>query len=414
MTWIGLLIGITLGVLLYRYYARWILRDLLRKVRPVPQRLGPLFPTLHSLYHAMRDQVASLQGQARQLADSLEAMQAIFRHLGTPFLIVDAEGRLTFWNPAAQQLLSLPAPSDTTGPVYYWMADFDAFMQERLQRLLKNPENAQWLWDRSEDRNTYEVTAWVLQTNPLQVALLIVNRSVEVRLSQYKAEVIAQLTHDLRTPVTALTQAIELLRQHPSPPEWAEVVDIIERQVRRLQQFVERVEALYQTERPEPVEPPQVVSLSEVLHRVVRDLEASYRSKGVTIRADIAPDVCVRGWPQWLETLCVNLLDNALKFSMHGQQVWVRLVRQDGQAVLTVRDEGPGIPPDEQARIFDRFFRGRWAVQTGMPGSGLGLSIVKHIVLRHGGQVQVRSTLGAGTEFIVTLPLSEGDKAVRQ
>ncbi len=100
----------------------------------------------------------------------------------------------------------------------------------------------------------------------------------------------------------------------------------------------------------------------------------------------------------------MNLLDNALKFSMHGRRVWVRLARQDGQAVLTVRDEGPGIPPDEQARVFDRFFRGRWAVQMGVPGSGLGLSIVKHVVFRHGGQVQVRSTLGAGTEFTVTLP----------
>ncbi len=402
--WVGLLVGIALGVLLYRYYARWILRDLLRKVRPVPQRLGPLFPTLHSLYHAMRDQVASLQGRARQLADALQATQAIFHHLGTPFLVIDGEGRLMFWNPAAQQVLSLPVPRDTTGPVYYWMADFDAFMQERLQRLLKHPEDVQWLWDRSGDRNTYEVTARVLQTNPLQVALLIVNRSIEIRLSQYKAEVIAQLTHDLRTPVTTLTQAVELLRQAPGPPEWAEVMDIMERQVRRLQQFVERVEALYQTERPEPVEPPQVVSLSEVLRRVVRDLEAAYQSKHITVQADIAPGVCVRGWPQWVETLCVNLLDNALKFSMHGRRVWVRLARQDGQAVLTVRDEGPGIPPDEQARVFDRFFRGRWAVQMGVPGSGLGLSIVKHVVLRHGGQVQVRSTLGAGTEFTVTLP----------
>ncbi len=293
--WVGLLVGIALGVLLYRYYARWILRDLLRKVRPVPQRLGPLFPTLHSLYHAMRDQVASLQGRARQLADALQATQAIFHHLGTPFLVIDGEGRLMFWNPAAQQVLSLPVPGDTTGPVYYWMADFDAFMQERLQRLLKHPEDVQWLWDRSGDRNTYEVTARVLQTNPLQVALLIVNRSIEIRLSQYKAEVIAQLTHDLRTPVTTLTQAVELLRQAPGPPEWAEVMDIMERQVRRLQQFVERVEALYQTERPEPVEPPQVVSLSEVLRRVVRDLEAAYQSKHITVQADIAPVVCVRG-----------------------------------------------------------------------------------------------------------------------
>jgi signal transduction histidine kinase len=405
--WLWLLIGIALGVLLYRYYARWILRDLLQKVQPVPRRLGPLFPTLHSLYHAMRDQVSSLQDRAQQLADSLQALQAIFHHLGVPFLIVDVEGRLTFWNPAAQQLLGLPAPADTTGPVYYWMAAFDAFMQERLQRFLRHPENAQWLWDRSEDRNTYEVTARVLQTNPLQVALLIVNRSVEARLSQYKAEVIAQLTHDLRTPVTTLAQAVELLRQEPLPAERAEFVDIIERQVQRLQQFVERVEALYQAERPEPVEPPQVVSLSDVLRRVVQDLERAYRSKQITIEADIAPDVCIRGWPPWVETLCVNLLDNALKFSPQGRRVWVRLARVNGRAVLTVRDEGPGIPSDEQGRIFERFFRGRWAVQMGVPGSGLGLSIVKHIVLRHGGDIQVRSTLGAGTEFVVTLPSVE-------
>jgi len=101
-----------------------------------------------------------------------------------------------------------------------------------------------------------------------------------------------------------------------------------------------------------------------------------------------------------------NLLDNAVKYSPGGDTVWLDAsTTADGAGVaITVRDEGVGIPPDEQQHLFDRFFRGHQLADT-VAGTGLGLSLVKHVVSAHGGEISVTSTPGVGTTFTVVLPV---------
>ena len=100
-----------------------------------------------------------------------------------------------------------------------------------------------------------------------------------------------------------------------------------------------------------------------------------------------------------------NLLENAVKYSPEKRTVWVETVRENGNAVLTVRDEGMGIAADEQPRIFDKFVRGEAAKKACIQGTGIGLAMVKEIVQAHNGQVAVSSNIGKGSIFTVRLPL---------
>ena len=146
------------------------------------------------------------------------------------------------------------------------------------------------------------------------------------------------------------------------------------------------------------------------LVRYARDLiEPQAAKKGITVKLDLIP-LYVYGNPALLSELVMNLLDNAVKYNRENGQVEVSLSKDDDRVVLTVSDTGIGIPEDKQERIFERFYRAEESRNKATGGSGLGLSICKHIVENHKGTLQISSKQGEGTTFIITLPaMSEKD-----
>jgi signal transduction histidine kinase len=146
------------------------------------------------------------------------------------------------------------------------------------------------------------------------------------------------------------------------------------------------------------------VSLAEVVQRAVDLYHDVADARGVTLAADTADDVVVTADRTRLEQVAANLIDNAVKYTPPGGRVDVEVRRAGDSALLRVRDTGPGIPPDELPRIFDRLFRGdRSRAERGL---GLGLSLVKAVVEAHGGTVDVVSEPGRGSTFTVSLPLA--------
>jgi signal transduction histidine kinase len=111
--------------------------------------------------------------------------------------------------------------------------------------------------------------------------------------------------------------------------------------------------------------------------------------------------------PEAITRALLNLLDNAVKYSNGAPEIEVSLKRQGRSALLSVRDHGSGIPASEQERIFDLFYRGNDAIVQGVKGSGLGLTLVKHIVDAHGGRVHLKSKPGEGSMFTIELPVMD-------
>jgi signal transduction histidine kinase len=212
------------------------------------------------------------------------------------------------------------------------------------------------------------------------------------------------VSHDLRTPLTRLRGTAELALASPPSLErdreaLADCVEESDRVLVMLNTLMDISEAesgTLQLHR-EPVALADVVARAVDLYRDVAD------AKGVTLAAEAPADIVVIADRTRLEQVAANLIDNALKYTPAGGRVDVEAGRTATAAILRVRDTGPGIPPDELPRIFDRLFRGD--TSRAERGLGLGLSLVKAIVEAHGGTVDVASEPGQGSVFTVSLPL---------
>ena len=210
-------------------------------------------------------------------------------------------------------------------------------------------------------------------------------------------QLVADAGHELRTPLTSLRTNIDLLTQAGEgglPPEArAELLDDVRAQI---EEMTTLIGDLVELARDEPLtHVVESVDLSEVVYRAL--VRVRRRAPGLTFDVDAQPWWVV-GEPAPLERAVTNLLDNAAKWSPPGGTVTVRL--RDG--VLTVEDEGPGISPDDLPHVFDRFYRSEES--RSMPGSGLGLSIVRQVMERHAGSVEAGTRASGGARLTVVLP----------
>jgi signal transduction histidine kinase len=150
--------------------------------------------------------------------------------------------------------------------------------------------------------------------------------------------------------------------------------------------------------------------LGAILVEAVDGMRARATAKGLTLRLDPAERIAVvQGDAALLRQVFSNLVDNAIKYTPSGGVVTIGLGMRDGQAVIRVADTGIGIAPDDQVRLFEKFYRIKRRDTADIPGTGLGLTIVKSIVERHGGKVWVESELNRGSTFYVGLPLGQVD-----
>ncbi|KQV77096.1 hypothetical protein ASC61_07755 [Aeromicrobium sp. Root344] len=216
-------------------------------------------------------------------------------------------------------------------------------------------------------------------------------------------QLVADAGHELRTPLTSLRTNIELIGQAADNAERSlsdeqrhEIMGDVRSQ---LEELTTLVGDLVELARDEPMtRDPEPLDFSDVINQAVDRVRL--RAHDMTFDLDLESWM-VFGEPQLLERAVTNLLDNAAKWSPADGTVHVRLA----EGTLTVADEGPGIDPADLPHIFDRFYRSSEART--LPGSGLGLSIVKRAAERHGGTVDVESTPGVGTTFTLTLPSSD-------
>jgi two-component system, OmpR family, phosphate regulon sensor histidine kinase PhoR len=147
--------------------------------------------------------------------------------------------------------------------------------------------------------------------------------------------------------------------------------------------------------------------LGPVIESVVRACSERAENKGITIDVTISDGLVARMNPTLLEQAIINLLDNAIKFSEPDGIVGIECFRRDQDVVIRVRDHGCGIPKEHLGRIFERFYRVDKVRSPKVAGSGLGLSIVRHIVMAHGGAITVESSVGYGSTFTISLPLRQ-------
>jgi two-component system phosphate regulon sensor histidine kinase PhoR len=214
----------------------------------------------------------------------------------------------------------------------------------------------------------------------------------------------------LRTPLSLIKGYVETLLDgaKDNPEVSTKFLHTIERNADRLKLLIEDLLTISELESGRIELNLQPLAVQPLIQKVLQDLQTRAAGKQVTLTNEAA-DLCVEGDTNRLEQVLGNLVDNAIKYGRAGGTVVVgsRPVA-DERIEISVRDDGPGIPPEAIERIFERFYRVDKARSREQGGTGLGLSIVKHIVQSHGGKVWAKSEPGHGATFFFTIPLSTG------
>jgi len=225
-------------------------------------------------------------------------------------------------------------------------------------------------------------------------------------LDRLKSEFIQNVSHELRTPLAIIRGYTELLENDELGKLQADqhkAISIIARRSYMLTRLVDDFATLQETETKEIRR--ERVNLAGLAHAMLADFEIAAREAELSLTAEVPSDlILVYGIPAHLQRMLDNLLTNAVKFTPAGGSVAVRIWQEKGNVILEVADTGVGIPSDQLERIFERFYQIDGSTTRRYGGTGLGLALVKEVVEAHSGQVTVKSTLGQGSTFRVTLP----------
>jgi len=328
-------------------------------------------------------------------------------------LIVDRQGRVQLVNRAAQEMLRVA--EQATGRPYVEVIrhpDIAALIGASLRR---EPVASRELTLSRDASRTFVARAAAVASSGDGGAVLVLHDITDLRKAgQIRQDFVANVSHELRTPLTAIRGYVEALLDEPSlAPDARGFLDIIGRHTARMERLVKDLLRLARLDaRQEPLERTRC-GVRDAFAGVLADLSPNVEARRQCVSVAIPADAAyVDADPGKLHDILRNLVENAVNYSPPQSDIRLSAERHEGTVHVVVSDSGPGIPPSDLTRVFERFYRVDKS-RSGPGGTGLGLSIVKHLVELHGGQVSVANRPDGGTMFTVVLPDVETDLQVR-
>ncbi len=295
--------------------------------------------------------------------------------------VIDEEGRIIFGPPLRSGEFTVAVRFPTT--LYNW-------------RLQVSPAASEELASRVQNRRLLELVMVVLSSCVILagVAVILFAAEKERRMSAMKSEFVANVSHELKTPLALVRMFGEMLQSGrvASPQKQQEYLDIIVSESERLSALIENVLDFAKVERGRGAYDFAEADVSDAVSKAVAVYKYRAEREGIEIAARIEPNIIARIDDRAIQLAVINLIDNALKYAPEGKIVDVRAEREGGQVAIRVTDRGQGVPAGDRQRIFERFVRGENTLgKDARPvrGSGIGLSLVKHIAESHGGAITV-------------------------
>ncbi|MBK9384449.1 MAG: PAS domain-containing protein [Planctomycetes bacterium] len=364
---------------------------------------------LTDLAVALQRVATGLGGRLEALARDRNQLRAILASMIEGVVAVDRQGIVLHSNAVAGEILRVP-PALARGRRLRETTRVRE-VSELLEQVLESGESAEReaiLPGVGEPRCVQLRASALEDARGVRAGAVVVIHDITAlrHLEDLRRDFVANVSHELKTPLTAIQGFIETIVGDPEMPE-----DLRQRFLLRIQAQSERLYALVQDllalariEAHERVLELAPIDPRATLERALESVQPTAEARGVALRAEIeAPTPRIEGEVGALEQIATNLLDNAVKYSRDSGQVVLRLRGEGREVLLEVEDDGIGIEERHQRRIFERFYRVDKARARDVGGTGLGLAIVKHLALALGGEVSVRSQLGSGSTFTVRL-----------
>ncbi|HEX2988199.1 MAG TPA: ATP-binding protein [Chloroflexota bacterium] len=372
---------------------------------------------LGELATSLNDMASELETHVDQLAAEKERSAQVLTAMTEGVIVVDAEGRVVRANPAASRILQVPLEDFEGSSLVVAVRAFPGrLLAEKAQRAgVPISEIIELPGQRLVHAEVIPLHTGTGTGGVSGHALFVIrDETARLTLDRTRRDFVSNVSHELKTPLASLSLlASTLKRAMRNDPDQAGVfLDRLSSEVGRLTDLTDDLLVLSEleeegTELEREFTP---VDVGVLARETVAELLPMAERKEQEVVVESEPDAMVLGDEVTLHTLVRNLLDNAIRYTEPRGHIAVRVWIESDEAgggrwvVLTVKDDGVGIPAAEQGRIFERFYRvdkGR-SRETG--GTGLGLSIVRHVAQRHGGAVDVVSTLGSGSTFRVRIP----------
>ncbi len=352
----------------------------------------------------------SLSDTLRQLRSERNRLSRVLASMSEGVLLVDAGGTVQLVNNALMEMLYL-APNPEGEPVS------SVIEYEELSELLAlvaagESQSAELRLAKLKGRT---LLAGVRGLSDGGVLAVLVDITEQRRLETVRQEFVANASHELRTPIAAIISAAETLEGVWGPKqEGATFLDMISRNAQRLKTLVDDLLSLSHLESGTIELDIQPLRLRPILESIMNDFTPAAREKKTELFCLVPSDVVALASQRGLQHVIGNLVDNAIKYSPPGSKVRVSVQRKDDAAVVSVSDDGPGIPAEHRSRIFERFYRVDAGRSRALGGTGLGLSIVKHWVEAMSGTIRVADAEPHGTTFSVQLELASEQAASRE
>jgi PAS domain S-box-containing protein len=359
------------------------------------------------------------------LRSERDRLNTILSSIGDAVLVTDPNGVVEYANPAWERISGYERPDSVEGGAA--LADEKLNPAHVIRNLWETLRSGRaWhgeLTNRSKDGRSYEVAVSitpVLSDTGTVVNFVAVQHDISAlkELDRLKSQFVSDVSHELRTPLTNIRLYVDLLRETRDAERSSTYIETLTRESERLAHLIDDLLSLSRLESGSTPFQPRPVDLNQILQALYDDRRALAASKGLILLLESSPSLpTAMGDERLLTQVFTNLLTNAMNYTPSGGRITLKTVEKTdaGQAWITAvfEDTGIGIAPDEQPRIFDRFFRGKASLSTGAPGTGLGLAICKEIAELHGGQIQVEPNDGRGTRVTVWLPgVGEEEKTV--
>jgi two-component system phosphate regulon sensor histidine kinase PhoR len=238
-------------------------------------------------------------------------------------------------------------------------------------------------------------------------AVMLVDMTAERQLAEQKQDFFANASHELKTPITSIMGFSEMLASGALKAEdqRSDVLKRIEKEAKRMSALIDDILQISNLESRSGVIEESKFDLSVVVREACASVSPMAGGERIAVELDLE-SVEVYANPRQLRDLCLNLIENAVKYNVAGGKVNVSLKSDGVVAALAVADTGIGIPAEHQSRVFERFYRVDAGGRKRVGGTGLGLSIVKHIVNLYGGEISIKSEEGVGTRIEARLPVT--------
>lgn len=377
---------------------------------------------LGDLARTLNDTASRLSSTINSLSEERNRSAAILRSMAEGIAVIDAREKLTFCNEAFARTWNIQHINDGVEPAIAVIRQPD--LLELIRRALAGHEGTGEISLGNAQPRTFSVTVTPIlrsieegtEAKPREGtgafgAVIVLHEITETRrLEQVRKDFVANVSHELRTPLTAIQGFAETLLTGGLEDERnnRHFIEVIRSHAIRLSRLTDDLLKLSKIEAGKLNIESKVLDLHGLVTSTVELAQTAANQKGLSLKLVDSQNSLprVRGNPGLLREVLRNLLDNAVRYTPEGGSVEVGVSREDAFAIVSVADNGIGIPQSDQVRIFERFYRVDDARSRELGGTGLGLAIAKHIVEAHGGRIWVDSTVAKGSRFRFSVPLA--------